>query len=250
MKKACELVDVNIANLTGLWSAIGKAGGGVVGEAQGVRYSGIAGAAWPNRVWFLGDVDAAGLEAVKGFMYGSEIEYTLPIWELDRSGVFDRVAGAGFEFAFGQVGMSLDLVKGYAGGDVSEGLSLEEVDNAEKAELWADSFEGAFGYRIDGRLVSLGVEGLRCLNVYFEGVVAGTVMLYVSGEVLGIHAMGVLPSVRGKGVGGELMKAVLNESVAAGLHYAVLQASDMGKGLYLKLGFEEQFLMRNYRLEG
>ncbi|MGF6846006.1 putative acetyltransferase [Chitinophaga sp. W3I9] len=56
----------------------------------------------------------------------------------------------------------------------------------------------------------------------------------------------MIPEARRKGFANEIMAFVLNESLALNARYATLQASQMGKGIYLDMGFEEQFVIRNY----
>lgn len=58
--------------------------------------------------------------------------------------------------------------------------------------------------------------------------------------------MGVIPAMRRKGLAEQMMRRILNQSLAQGFRYAMLQASAMGKGLYQKLGFTEQFVLKNY----
>ena len=60
--------------------------------------------------------------------------------------------------------------------------------------------------------------------------------------------MGVIPEMRRKGFAEQMMVNLLHWSTEQQFTYATLQASAMGKGLYLKLGFEEQFTMKNYSL--
>ena len=45
------------------------------------------------------------------------------------------------------------------------------------------------------------------------------------------------------------MQTIMNQAKRNGYKHLTLQASDMGKGLYLKLGFQEDFIIRNYQLE-
>ncbi len=66
--------------------------------------------------------------------------------------------------------------------------------------------------------------------------------------IIGIHSMGIIPEMRGKGFAEQMMRTILNQAVEQGFERATLQASSMGKGLYLKLDFEQQFAMSNYGL--
>jgi len=45
------------------------------------------------------------------------------------------------------------------------------------------------------------------------------------------------------------MKLLINIAVENGNEHITLQASNMGKNLYIKLGFKEQFSIKNYTLQ-
>jgi len=61
--------------------------------------------------------------------------------------------------------------------------------------------------------------------------------------------MGNPPEMRRRGFAEEIMKLLINRVFDNQGKYITLQASGMGKNGYLKLGFEEQFIIRNYRLK-
>ncbi len=54
---------------------------------------------------------------------------------------------------------------------------------------------------------------------------------------------------RKRGFAEQIMKRLTNMAVENGSEYVTLQASDMGKNIYLQLGFEEQFVIKNYFLQ-
>ena len=243
MMNELELAEANIRNLTGLWRAMGEGDGFVVGD--GLMGCGFKDSGWPNRVWFDDKVSGRGIVGAEKILRETGYEMKLSVWDYAGDGaVFEEVVGAGFRESFGQVGMVLELTKLFEEDGV---MRVEEVIFGDGIRVWGDVFEGAFGYRISERLLNRGVEGVRLLLIYDGDVAVGTAMVYMGdAAVVGIHAMGVLPAGRGKGVAGRLMKYILNAAVLEGYAYAVLQASDMGKGLYAKLGFRDQFLMKNY----
>ena len=114
---------------------------------------------------------------------------------------------------------------------------------------WEALFEQAFGYRISPKLLLPNYENGGFFTAYSQGSPIGTCLLHTSGkEVVGIHAVGILPERRSQGLAQQLMHLVLNQSLEQGFAYATLQASTMGKGLYVKLGFQADFLLINYAL--
>ncbi len=66
---------------------------------------------------------------------------------------------------------------------------------------------------------------------------------------MGVHSVGIPPEMRRKGYAKQIMKLLINSAVDNACDYMTLQASDMGKNLYLNLGFKEQFTIKNYKLQ-
>lgn len=62
--------------------------------------------------------------------------------------------------------------------------------------------------------------------------------------------MGLVPEFRGKGIGGKLLKAVLNHAKSFGLEKVELHvytSNEPAIALYKKFGFEQEGLIRKYR---
>ena len=55
----------------------------------------------------------------------------------------------------------------------------------------------------------------------------------------GIGAVTTLPEARRQGIGAAMVLAALREGRAAGYRFGVLGASEMGAGVYRKIGFRE-----------
>lgn len=85
--------------------------------------------------------------------------------------------------------------------------------------------------------------------VHFKETAIGTLTLFQTEKIMGIHGVGVIPEMRKKGFAEEIMKFAINEAIDADAQYAQLQASDLGKDIYRRLGFEDLFLIKNYVLE-
>ena len=78
----------------------------------------------------------------------------------------------------------------------------------------------------------------------------GTCILYYrDNTILGIHSMGIIPEMRRNGYALKIMQYALDWTSKMRFEYVTIQASDMAKSLYIKLGFEEQFKMMNYVLK-
>ena len=71
----------------------------------------------------------------------------------------------------------------------------------------------------------------------WEGKAISVALLFVHAGVAGIYLVNVLSDYWRRGVGGAMTHRLLADARDLGCRIAVLQASDMGRGLYEKMGF-------------
>ena len=64
----------------------------------------------------------------------------------------------------------------------------------------------------------------------------------------GIYDVATLPKARGRGIGSALTLAPLLDARQAGYRVGVLQSSEMGYGVYQKMGFQHLCQIENYYL--
>jgi hypothetical protein len=88
-------------------------------------------------------------------------------------------------------------------------------------------------------------ENVAAFVAYLDGEPASIAMTVVSNGVAGIYWVGSLERARGKGLGRAVTVAATNAGFALGAEIASLQASPMGKPIYLKMGYEWVY---DYRL--
>lgn len=74
-----------------------------------------------------------------------------------------------------------------------------------------------------------------------------TSMLQLGGGAAGIYAVSTIPEARRKGIGAQVTLYPLLEARARGYRVGVLQASEMGFGVYQSLGFQEYCRISSYR---
>ena len=179
-------------------------------------------------------------------MQSGEAKLSVPYWDIYGSKSYTLLEKHGFSLKFEQIGMGLKLENKF---NNSGTLKLKRVETKQEARLWSETFENSFGYLIHPSLFDSMPLATNCFVAYQQDDPVGTGILHTTGLVTGIHSVGIVPEHRRKGYADEIMKQLLNKAIAGGSEYATLQASSMGKGLYLKLGFESQFAIRNYALD-
>lgn len=240
------MVRENIANLTSLWQIVGKKANAYVAETY-FDYCAVDNSEWPNKLWFHKDLNKSSLVAAKKQLLATDVELSIPYFDVYESQSYELLEADGFEKRSKQISMSLDLTQPY---EKSSTIRTERVANARTALLWEQLFQRAFNYKIDHQLLLPHYEHTDYLIAYDqEDQPVGTAILhYTEDSIVGIHAMGIIPEMRRKGLAEQMMRDILNQSWKQGFRYATLQASAMGKGLYEKLGFVEQFVMKNYVL--
>lgn len=82
------------------------------------------------------------------------------------------------------------------------------------------------------------------LRIYYgvwEGSPVSGSIVYFDSEVAVIQCVGTSPEARGRGFAPAVVAACIRAAQEAGYRYVVLQASDMGRPVYLKMGFAEYF---------
>jgi ribosomal protein S18 acetylase RimI-like enzyme len=84
-------------------------------------------------------------------------------------------------------------------------------------------------------------ENVVAFLALLDGQAVGIAMTMVSHGVAGIYWVGSLEQARGKGIGRAVTVAATNAGFDLGADVASLQASPMGKPIYLELGYETAF---------
>lgn len=242
MKNKENLIIANWENLTSLWkTASAPFHGNTAGDV--FDYAEIESSDWPNRLWFHEDITQKSVEKALEKIESSNHRFTIPYRDIYNSQSNRILEENGFTKTFEQVAMSLPLT---LPSQLENKLDFRVVSNPNDAKMWADIYPSAFGYRITKETLVNTMGSIEYILALKQNQPVGTAILFQTRQVIGIHGVGVIPEMRRKGLAEEIMKFVLNKAIDNGAKYATLQASAMGKGLYLKLGFDEQFTIRNY----
>ena len=161
----------------------------------------------------------------------------------------------GFSHTAEPPGMSADLwgLKESAG--TPPGLTVEQVGNAETLNQWCGVAGAVFGWPDSATsaffdcFVSPGFDAhlpLRNYIGWLEGEPVATSTLFLAAGVAGIYCVATLPQARRKRIGTAMTLAPLRTARALGYRVGILQASEMGFGVYHRIGFREYCKIGHY----
>ncbi|KRD61212.1 GCN5 family acetyltransferase [Flavobacterium sp. Root935] len=239
-----NLIKDNIDNLTALWRTVATP---LLSyhKFDPFEFSQIKNSGWPNRLWFREDIKEENLPQIMEIMEKNP-GLVIPYWDIFGSNSSEFFENKGFKIRIQLMAMALKLNKKFT---LQNKLNFKRVLNEEDAKTWSDIYPLSFSYVISKETLVHNYENVKFYLVHFEEKPIGTLTLFQTGNIMGIHGVGVIPEMRKKGFAEEIMKFALNEAIDAGCEYAQLQASALGKGIYTRLGFEDLFLITNYQLK-
>lgn len=238
------LIHANINNLTDLWKTASLPFSAYI-DQEDFSYTWIAGADWPNRLWFHKNVQEDKLLLAKEELAKISVDMTIPYWNIYDHSAHELFLKHGFQVTFEQTAMIVQASNTYP---IPSNFQLKLVTTKAEASCWSQLFLEAFGYLISPEVVYQNCTTMDYYLAYDQQEAVGTAMTHTAASIFGIHSVGVPPAFRRRGFAALIMKTLLNQAAQEAPLWVGLQASSMGKGLYLKLGFEEQFTIRNYRL--
>ena len=240
-----DLINANIKNLTSLWETVGISFDSY-SKTSDFEYSEIKDSEWPNRLWLHQNITQDTVRLIKEKLAATTSNITIPIWNIYNKNEDTILEHNGFNIKFEQVGMSLKLNKPF---DITGDVKIQLVTNSTEAKLWSELFIKSFGYKTSSETIMKTLNEISYYIAYHDGLPVGTAISHKTNNVVGIHSVGIPPEMRRKGYAEQIMRLLINMAIEDRNEYMTLQASSMGKGLYLKLGFEEQFVIKNYALQ-
>ena len=135
------------------------------------------------------------------------------------------------------------------------GLVVEQVHDDSTMSDWCrvlcEGFElpGVVGDAFLDLSRTLGLGPRLALRHYIgrvEGESVAISSLFLGGGVAGIYNVATLPRVRRRGIGGAMTFAPLRDALVEGYTLAILHSSEMGAGVYRRLGFQEHCRIGQY----
>jgi ribosomal protein S18 acetylase RimI-like enzyme len=260
-------MDINSANLNNLKTLWKKYGSELYNDFEAPI---IINKSWPHRCWLELSDTYSESQATKtnnpdiaSLLNSLPRSAIIPLWTSSNTTTDDYKGKVEYQFAqnlltnkswqceFKQTAMYLDLKENaFSLSPQSTGLNLQikTVKRLEDIPIWTGICRDAFGYDIDNRIIEhlIGDKTIQIILGYLNNQAVSCGFLFKTGDTVGIHQMGVSTAFQGKGIALAFMQSIIKISATLKSKHIVLQASELGKPLYEKLGFKEQFIINNY----
>jgi GNAT superfamily N-acetyltransferase len=139
-----------------------------------------------------------------------------------------------------------------------EGVAIEGVHDRASLAQWARTF--CAGMEVPAAVATvlepaiardaLGeAAAIRYYLARLDGEPVATAMLVLAAGVAGIYAVATIETARRRGIGAAVTLAPLLDARDRGYVAGVLQSSEMGYGVYARMGFTEQFRYHSYHFQ-
>jgi predicted GNAT family acetyltransferase len=166
----------------------------------------------------------------------------------------DYLTAHGFTTQGNGAGMAIDLLEMNEENRAPAGLKMVEVNDQKTLETWCRVSGTGFGVpeqAIPSIIEWLTIETrmkqpLRLYLGLLNGKSVATSMYYLAEGVAGIYFVTTLPEARNKGIGFAITQKPLLDAREQGYRVGILQASELGKPVYLRLGFKEYSSIESY----
>lgn len=182
-------------------------------------------------------------------------------WWVSPSAIKNRLGqhleAHGYTDVGGPPSMAVDLWELKTDGEFPSGLTIKRVETATMLADWVEVI--VTGYPtpefcrkpMTEGILNYGLGAERAMRLYLgylnnRPVTASLGML--AGGVAGIYCVATLEEARGRGLGREITLAPLLQARNEGYRIGILQSSEMGYGVYSRIGFESIFQYKLFML--
>jgi GNAT superfamily N-acetyltransferase len=156
------------------------------------------------------------------------------VWVPPGNPAGEALSRAGYHAEGGSPAMGLGLVDAPL---TPPGIPLEQLPSQEELiPLNAEAFGPESGMDLQAWHRHPYAQ-VHALGVHEGGRLAVGGMAYDAEDTAGIYLVATAPSARGRGLATELMRGLLMKARARGRTAAVLQSTNMGHGVYRRVGF-------------
>lgn len=200
------------------------------------------------------EVDAADLIARANEFFAAR-ERRFSVWVKAGQPEDDDLVAAAEAAGFQAVYEMPEMVLGERPGPpiLSPGTELRKLESPEQAaDFWRVAIESYADIGFPPEIFSgytnragLLAENVAAFIAYLDGEPVSIAMTIVSDAVAGIYWVGSRKQARGRGLGRAVTTAASTAGFDLGANIASLQASPMGKPIYLAMGYEVAF---DYRM--
>ncbi len=157
-----------------------------------------------------------------------------------------RLMTAGFSLVERNAAMAADIST-FVAPPMKEDVAVREVLNADDTEVWIDILTQGFViprevsalFSHSGNHYGYASSPIRLFLGYYRGEPVSCSMLTLMAGVAGIYCVATTPEARGRGAGMATTAEALSVAHGLGYQMAVLEASEDGYPVYLKLGFKD-----------
>lgn len=133
-------------------------------------------------------------------------------------------------------------------------LRVEAVESEAALREWGRAFTAGFevpewaaqAWADATRSVGFDRAPWRLYVGQLDGEPIGTAIMVLGAGVAGMYGVGTVPGARGRGIGTELTLAPLREARDLGYRVGILHSTEMGLGVYRRLGFEQYCTVARY----
>ena len=134
-------------------------------------------------------------------------------------------------------------------------LTIKAIGNEETLRNWCHVLKIGFGMAeyvgkaFFNLFSSVGLSRKLPIRHYIgllKGEPIAVSTLFLGAGVAGIYNVATVPDARRKGIGSAMIMKPLYEARAMGYRIGILQASNMGAGVYHGIGFQEYCMLSHY----
>ncbi|MBW2087037.1 MAG: GNAT family N-acetyltransferase [Deltaproteobacteria bacterium] len=161
----------------------------------------------------------------------------------------------GLVFAGEQPGMALDMETLNDNPPLPEGLSIEHVQNEEDLKHWTGAVQNGFNLpkfvakALFDHFAALGLTKNHPRRHYvgrLHGEPVASATLFLGAGVAGLYYIATMKKARHRGIGTAMTLIPLLEARQMNYRIGVLQASELGLGVYRQIGFKEYCTLGRY----
>jgi ribosomal protein S18 acetylase RimI-like enzyme len=243
-QKTLHALDLNFYHAVG--AMLGNSGTGEVRETQVLYLTCCGFPASEFNVAFLklpvvAEEASEAIESAEAYFRSRKFPFRVSIRKGFEVACAPRLLESGYRELKATPGMVLSPIRAPA--PPHPDLEVRRVCSPEELEHFQSTAIVGFGLPVQAGPIFLTRQFFELPNVelyvgYLDGRPACTSALVASGDVAGIYWVATLERFRGRGLGAAITWEAVRAGMRRGCELASLQASEMGRGVYERMGFE------------